>query len=107
VLTGGPAGLPAPADSRVVRMSPMISPVRNGGGNWTLPQGLDAAGFGALANLAMDAIKQDDVLAIQKLAKLWLEDSVRNQPIRMDGNLNRELGQDWYSQAKAAWLAVR
>ena len=107
VLTGGPAGLPAPADSRVVRMSPMIAPVRNGGGNWGLPKGLDATEFGALANLAMDAIKQDDVLAIQKLAKLWLEDSARNQPIRMDGNLNRELGQNSYSQAKAAWLAVR
>ena len=107
VLTGGQAGVPAPAGSRVVRMSPVISPVRNASGEWTLPQGMNADQFSALANLAMDAVKQEQVLAIQMLAQLWLEDHVRNQPIRMNGNLKLELGQEWYSKAKAAWMAIQ
>jgi hypothetical protein len=107
VMTGGPPGLPAPADSRVVRMNPMIAPIRDGSGGWALPNGLDGCAFGMLANLAMDAIAQDAVLAIERLAGLWLKSSVRNQPIRMDENLNREVGQNWYSEAKTAWHAVR
>jgi uncharacterized protein len=107
VMTGGSPGLPAPVDSRIVRMSPMIAPVRDSSGDWRLPEGLDANAFSALANLAMDAVAEDQVLAIQNLAGLWLQDKVRNQPLRMGGGQIREIGQDWYSQAKAAWLAVR
>ncbi len=107
VLTGGSPGLPAPVDSRVVRMNPMVSPVRDDSGNWTLPEGMSENAFGTLSGLAMDAVEQDQVLAIQNFASLWLQDKVRNQPIRMGENLSRELGQDWYSQAKAAWLAIR
>ncbi len=107
VLTGGSSGLPVPGDSRVVRMSPMVAPVRDAGGNWSLPQGLDEDAFSTLANLAMDAVDQDQVLAIQNFASLWLQDQVLNQPVRMDGNFNCELGQEQYSKAKATWLAVR
>jgi hypothetical protein len=107
VLTGGPAGVAAPADSRVVRMSPMVSPVRDSSGQWALPTGLDEKTFGALAGLAMDAVAQDEVLAIQTLAELWLAGNVRNQPIRMDGQLRREIGQDGYAEARAAWESVR
>lgn len=107
VMTGGSPGLPAPVDSRVVRMNPMVSPVRDAGGNWALPDGLDEDAFNTLANLAMDAVEQADVLAIQNFANLWLQDKVSNQPIRADSNLKPELGPGLYSQAKAAWLAVR
>jgi hypothetical protein len=107
VLTGGSSGLHAAGDSRVVRMSPVIAPVRNSAGNWSLPQGLDESVFGLLANLAMDAVAQDQVLAIEYLANLWLQDRVLNQPIRMDSQLNCELGQASYSEAKDAWLKMR
>lgn len=107
VLTGGSPGLPPPVDSRVVRMSPMVSPMGDVGNGWRLPQGLDEDAFNTLANLSMDAVDQDQALAIQNLASLWLQDKVRNHPIRMDGNLNPELGQGVYSRAKAAWNAVR
>ena len=107
VLTGGSPGVPGPVDSRVVRMSPMVSPVRDDGGNWALPEGLDEDAFSTLANLAMDAVAQDQVLAIQNLASLWLQDKVSNQPIRTDANLKPEVGQGWFSQAKAAWNAIR
>jgi hypothetical protein len=106
VLTGGSSGLPRPTDSRVVRMSPMVSPVRDSSGSWTLPAGLTEDAFGTLANLAMDAVDQCQVLAIQNFASLWLQDKVRNQPVRMGGDLNRELGQDRYSEAKAAWYVI-
>ena len=107
VMTGGPLKVAgAPVDSRIVRMSPMISPFRDANRNWQLPDGLDEDAFQFLAGLDMDAVDQDQVLAIQNFASLWLQDKVRNQPIRMGGNLNRELGQDLYSEAKAAWLTI-
>ncbi len=107
VLTGGSPGLPAPVDSRVVRMSPLVSPVLDANGNWTVPDGMDVAAVDAIANLAMDAVAQEDVEKIQSLASLWLQDKVRNQGVRLNGNLYAEVGQDAYSQAKAAWLAVK
>ncbi|MGA2167059.1 MAG: patatin-like phospholipase family protein [Terracidiphilus sp.] len=107
VLAGGSPGLPAPVDSRIVRMNPMVAPVRDADGNWTLPEGLDDNAFGTLANLALDAVEQDQVLAIKNFASLWLQDKVSNQPIRSDGNLKAELGQSIYSQAEAAWTAIR
>ncbi len=103
VITGGPPGLPAPVDSHVVRMSPMISPVRNDAGNWVLPPGLDERAFQAVAALAMDAVAQDQVESIQNLAAAWIRGTVRNQPIRMDGNFDAEIGHNWYGGAKDAW----
>lgn len=107
VLTGGSPGLPGPVDSRVVRMNPLVSPVRDTSGGWSLPEGLDENTFDTLTNLAMDAVDQNQVLTIQNFASLWLQDKVSNQPIRMDGNLKAEVGQGWFSQAKAAWNAIR
>ncbi|MGA9672141.1 MAG: patatin-like phospholipase family protein [Terracidiphilus sp.] len=107
VLTGGSPGLPAPVDSHVVRMSPLVSPVLDANNNWTLPDGMDAAAFNAIANLAMDAVAQEDVEKIENLTSLWLQDKVRNQGVRVNGKLYAEVGQDAYSRAKAAWLAVR
>jgi len=107
VLTGGSSGLRTQGDSRVVRMSPVIAPVRDQAGNWSLPAGLDEQSFSTLVNLAMDAVSQDQVVAIQYLASLWLQGKVMNQPIRMDSNLHCELGQSNYSAARSAWLAVR
>jgi hypothetical protein len=103
VFTGGPPALPKPVDSRIVRMSPMISPVRDDAGNWALPPGLDEHAFHAVATLAMDAVAQDQVTAIQNLAAAWQRGTVRNQPVRMDGDFNAEIGHNWYGAAKEAW----
>ena len=103
VMTGGPLELPKPVDSRIVRMSPMVSPVLGASGKWMLPQGYDGDGFNAIANLAMDAVAEADVQKIVTLAGLWQQDKVRNQAIRMDGNFYAEIGQDLYSDAKMAW----
>jgi hypothetical protein len=100
VITGGPR-------SRVVRMNPMISPLRNTAGEWMVPSGMTPAQFQYLANLDMDAVEQPDVLAIADLARLWMADRVRNQPIRMDSRtFATEVGHTWFSEARLAWQAI-
>ncbi|MFP5234566.1 MAG: patatin-like phospholipase family protein [Acidobacteriota bacterium] len=103
VMTGASPGLPAPVDSRIVRMNPMVSPL-GGNGTWSLPDGMNEDTFNALANLGMDAVAKTDVTNIQTLADLWLHDKARNQPIRMNAELAPEVGHAFYSQAKEAWI---
>lgn len=108
VMTGSGIGLNLPAaDSRIVRMSPLISPVNNAGA-WTAPGGMSAAQFKYLASLGMDAVQQAEVDAISKYADLWLQNLAPNQPIRMNGDtLSRELGQSTFQAACAAWNAIK
>lgn len=102
VMTGASPGLPAPVDSRIVRMNPMVAPM-GGPGAWSLPDGMSEDTFTALVNLGMDATAQADVMNIQALATLWLDDKARNQPIRMNGDLAPEVGHALHSQAREAW----
>lgn len=108
VMTGGGKGLEKPAaDSRIVRMNPLISPVKQGDA-WSAPGSMTTAQFTYLAKLDMDAVEQPQVDAITKYADLWLQDLAPNQPIRMnEDTLERELGQDRFSAAKAAWEAIK
>ena len=104
VLTGGAPDLPRPVDSRVVRMNPLVAPVRNADGKWALPEGMSVGDFEALTNLGMDAVEQEDVLTIERLAALWLEDKARNQPVRMSGATQKaEIGHDCCGDARTAW----
>ena len=110
VMTGSGAGVAAggAADSQIVRMSPMISPVRDAAtNNWTPPAGMDEDAFMTLVNMPMDVLDQDQVQQISHYADLWLQNKAPNQPIRMDGDsLKREIGQGTFGAAKAAWDAV-
>ncbi|HTV06861.1 MAG TPA: patatin-like phospholipase family protein [Acidobacteriaceae bacterium] len=108
VMTDSGRGLNVPtADSRIVRMSPLISPMLKNG-SWEPPDSMAAAQFQYLANLDMDAVEQPQVDAIAKYADLWLQDQAMNQPIRMDSTtLTAELGHDRYSKAKAAWRGIQ
>jgi len=108
VMTGGGQGLDKPpADSRIVRMNPLISPVKKGGA-WGAPGSMSAAQFTYLAKLDMDAVEQPQVDAISTYADLWIQDLAPNQPIRMnEDTLERELGQDRFQAAKAAWNAIK
>ncbi|MGD1072564.1 MAG: patatin-like phospholipase family protein [Bryobacteraceae bacterium] len=99
VMTGG-AG-------RVVRMSPLMSPVNNAG-TWVAPGSMTAAQFSYLAKLDMDAVEQPQVNAISSYADLWIQGLAPNQPIRMNGDtLVAELGQTTFPNALAAWNAIR
>ena len=90
------------ADSRVVRMNPRIT-----------PEGLSSPSLTSqqrrvLAARDLDAIQPAQVDAIEKYAELWLADKALNQPIRVSGKTReKELGQDLFSEAKAAWEAIR
>jgi hypothetical protein len=108
VMTGSGIGLNRPpADSRVIRMNPLISPVMNAGG-WSAPGSMSAAQFTYLAKLDMDAVEQSQVDAISKYADLWVQSVAPNQPIRMNGDtLVSELGQTRFQDAVAAWNAIK
>jgi hypothetical protein len=108
VMTGSGIGLnKPPADSRIIRMNPLISPVKNAGA-WCAPGTMSAAQFTYLAKLDMDAVEQAQVDAISKYADLWAQGVAPNQPLRMNGDtLDRELGQTTFPTAAAAWNAIK
>ena len=108
VMIGSGRGVKAPADRRIVRMSPLIRPVKKKNGTWSAPGSMTAAEFAYLANLDLDAIEQQQVNAISSYADLWLKNVAPNQPIRMDGKtFERELGQSRFRDAVGAWNAIR
>ena len=104
VMTGMASGLPPGLNSRIVRMSPLITPVKDASGNWTAPGGMTSAQFSYLAGLGMDAVVQSEVDFIAAFAALWIAGRIPNQPIRMDGDtLGLELGDATYPAAKTRW----
>jgi hypothetical protein len=108
VMTGGNSGLAPPAQSRIVRMNPLISPVRDMDGNWKAPDDMTAAQFTYLASLDLDAVQQHEVDAIAAYADLWLSDKAPNQPIRMNGDtLKPELGYARFQEAAAVWQMIK
>ena len=108
VMTGSGVGLnKPPADSRIIRMSPLISPVRKAG-IWSAPGTMSAAQFTFLAKLDLDAVKQAEVNAISTYADIWVQGTAPNQPIRMNGDtLEAELGQVTFPNALASWNAIK
>ncbi len=108
VMTGGGMGLnKPPADTRIIRMNPLISPVKTAS-SWRAPGSMSAAQFTYLAKLDMDAVEQSQVDAISKYADLWLQGAAPNQPIRMNGDtLDPEVGQTTFQTAMAAWHAIK
>ena len=108
VMTASGIGLNQPAsDSRVVRMNPLISPVKKAGA-WSVPGCITAAQFKYLVELDIDAVEQPQVEAISHYADRWVQDLAPNQPIRMNGDtLEPELGQPTFGSAAAAWNAIK
>jgi hypothetical protein len=107
-MTGGGDDVPAPAQSRIVRMNPLIGPVRTATGGWQIPDFMSAAQFKYFCNIEMDALDPNQVTYISEFAEYWLQDRTRNQPIRMNGDtLAVEIGYEKYSAAAAAWAAIR
>lgn len=108
MVTGAGAGVAAPADSRIVRMSPLISPVKDANGQWQVPPDMTMDQFTFLKDLDMDAVKNDEVEAIVNYTNLWIQDKAPNQPIRMNGDtLKVEVGSPLFSSALAAWNAIK
>ena len=97
----------APVSGSVIRMSPLIRPVRMyPGANWVLPAGMHIDEFERLMNLDLDAVTQDEIGLIEKLGKLWVSDALSNQAIRENRNLEVQIGHHLFSEARRAWLAL-
>ena len=105
-MTGGNVGLKAPVVSRVVSMSPLVSPIL-ANNVWTPPAEWSLAQFQYLCSIDMDAINQIDVTYIDDYCTDWLADDAPNQAIRANGITfdpsNPEIGYAKFSQAEAAW----
>jgi hypothetical protein len=109
-MTGANAGLQPPVISRVVRMSPLMSPLPAQGGGWMPPAGWTVAQFQYLCNIDMDAVVQTDVGYVNDYCTFWLDDRAPNQPIRANGTTfdpqKPEIGYASFSEALAAWTAL-
>jgi uncharacterized protein len=109
-MTGGNAGLQPPVVSRVVRMSPLLSPFPDPAGGWTPPPGWSLAQFLYLCNIGMDAVAQTDVAYIDDYCSAWLDGRAPNQPIRANGATfdprHPEIGYATFGEARAAWQAL-
>jgi len=106
-VTGGNTGLRPPVESRVVRMSPLVSPSPIPAGSWAPPTGWTVAQFQYLCTIDMDAVVQTDVAYIDDYCTCWLGDRAPNQPIRANGATfdpwSPEIGYAKFSDALAAW----
>jgi hypothetical protein len=108
VMTGGRAGVPAPAVSRIVRMNPLRAPLPDGAGGWKAPGGMTLAQFSYFNNIAMDVLDPTQFIYITEYADYWIQGATLNQPIRMDGDtLVNELGYSTYAEAAMAWNLIR
>jgi hypothetical protein len=109
-MTGGNAGLQPPVVSRIVRMSPLVSPLPAAGDAWMPPAGWSVAQFLYLCNIDFDAVVQSGVAYIDDYCTFWLDDRAPNQPIRMNGAAfdpqHPEIGYATFSEASAAWRAL-
>lgn len=97
-------------DTRVIRLNPAITPDWNRAiGKWDVGAGLTEPAFTALIGLDIDAVEPDKFALIEDLARQWIADAVRNQPILFnfhqdpDGPMQREIGHDSFGAAVAAW----
>jgi uncharacterized protein len=108
VMTGAGEDVPAPADSHIVRMSPLISPVLDANGNFSLPTGLTPDEFESLREMDIDVVEQSQFDTINKFAEHWLQGDVYNQPIRMNGaTMRAEIGFTSFSKAKSVWEFIK
>jgi patatin-like phospholipase/acyl hydrolase len=95
-------------ESRIVRLNPLISPVKGADGVWRAPGRLSEDAFVALMNIDMDAVEQRHVDAIDHYTNEWLADETLNQPVRMNGDtLVSEVGKMSFSAALADWQRIR
>jgi hypothetical protein len=110
VVTGANTGLAPPVVSRVVRMSPLISPVRDAAGNWKAPANRSPAQFHYLCSVSLEALAPMEIRQIDSYCADWLGDKAPNQPIRSKGAPfdpgAPEIGYGRFSEAFTAWQSL-
>jgi Patatin-like phospholipase len=108
IMLGQP--LPQPGGAAVAgaitRLSPLVQPILStDGSRWELPPGYNDEDFEWIANLDMDAIKQEQVGWISRLADAWIEGRFLNQPIRAGKSFECQIGHRRFSEGRDAWRA--
>lgn len=106
-----PSRDPELPELRLVRMNPLLCPVRDGE-HWTLPTGFaDPKSFARLAELDLDAHRARDVGLIASFARAWIAAQVAselpNQGVRQNWDSSLELGDPTFAAAKRRWQALR
>ncbi len=94
-----------PGCGNLVRLNPLIRPAPGATeGSWQPPANFTPEEFKALVDLDMDAVEQDEVLLIQRLATEWMNDAFPNQPVRLRPTpFACEVGHDTFSAGVAHW----
>ena len=111
VMTGRGAGLdPTVSKSRIIRLNPLVSPMPSAASaedRWMPPGDMTPEQFKYISNLDLDAVEEEQVAAVSHLADLWINNRVRNQPVRMNSDtLECELGQETFGAAIAVWKQI-
>jgi hypothetical protein len=86
-------------------MNPLVRPRElNAEEPWDYPLGISPDNFIRLTKLQLDAVAQEEVDAIRRFTKAWLEGQITNQAIRADGHtLKHEIGHEQYGEALTWW----
>jgi hypothetical protein len=108
VITGGKPSPDSTIVSRIVRMSPLVSPTpMQEEYEYWLPAGWTVDDFLSLTTTGMDAVVQTDIERIDRYATSWLASEAPNQAIRANGSKFNpwapEIGYAKFSEAESAW----
>jgi uncharacterized protein len=92
----------------LIRMNPLVRPLKNARAEWQPPDGLSQTEFAKLTNIDIDARVPQDVSLIVRFARAWIEDKVPNQPVRENPyTFAPRIGHVCFSEALDAWEARR
>lgn len=98
---------PPVTNGSVVRMSPVIRPVRDTCNTpWRLPDGMKLGVFEKLRELDLDAVDTEDVDRLVEAGRLWIAGSLPNQAIRENKEYECQIGHATFGEALAAWRAL-
>jgi hypothetical protein len=98
------AANPPPVFGSVVRMNPVIRPVRDVRSNeWVAPKGFSGESFQRLANLPKNTVDEQDFELVKRYGELWTKGLVDNQTIRASRDFRCEIGHDRFPAARDAW----
>ncbi len=96
-----------PISGNVVRMSPLLRPVRSSPyDQWRPPTELNLATFIKIAELDLDVIDQGDIDNLVMFGKLWLSGRIGNQAIRENKDYELQIGHATFEDARRAWRKI-
>jgi len=92
--------------SRLVRLSPLVRPWRDQRLAWQPPRGLSTQEFETLVKMKADTMRGSDLAMIRRVAQLWIDGSVENEPVLIADSPSLEFGDRTFGDARRHWLAL-